>query len=105
MKTLLKSILPLWLLLTGCSLDIPYENQFSDPDAISTTSTARELLATAYSQLPNLEYDLSILSDDFEPTYWARTNPTLLNSTTGRHSRSRTSRRPPGATTTPSSPQ
>ena len=79
MKTLLKSILPLWLLLTGCSLDIPYENQFSDPDAISTTSTARELLATAYSQLPNLEYDLSILSDDFEPTYWARTNPTLLN--------------------------
>ncbi len=27
---------------TACSLDIPYENQFSDPDAITTPHTARD---------------------------------------------------------------
>lgn len=63
--------------LSGCSLDVPYENQFSDPDAISTPGAARELLAYAYSNLPNLEFDLSVLSDDFSPTYWARTTTTI----------------------------
>ena len=29
---------------TSCSLDIPYENQFSDPDAVTTPAAARELL-------------------------------------------------------------
>lgn len=67
------------MLAAGCSLDVDYENQFSDPDAISTPTAARELLATAYSGLPNLEYDLSVLSDDFAPTYWANTNPTAGN--------------------------
>lgn len=63
----------------GCSLDVPYENQFSDPDAISTPGTARELLATAYSALPNPEYDLSVFADDFAPTAWARNNPSSIN--------------------------
>lgn len=67
------------LLASGCSLEVDYENQFSDPDAITTPTSARELLATAYSNLPNLEYDLSVLSDDFTPTYWANTTPTAGN--------------------------
>ncbi len=63
----------------GCSLDIPYDNQFSDPDAITTPRTARELLASAYAALPNPELDLSLMTDDFAPTYWASSNPSLLN--------------------------
>lgn len=63
----------------SCSLDIPYDNQFSDPDAISKPETARELLASAYAALPNMEFDLSLMTDDFSPTYWASSNPTLLN--------------------------
>lgn len=31
---------------TSCSLDIPYENQFSDPDAVTTPAAARELHAS-----------------------------------------------------------
>ena len=63
----------------GCSLDIPYDNQFSDPDAISTPEAARELLASAYAAIPNMEFDLALMTDDFTPTYWASSNPTLLN--------------------------
>ena len=63
----------------GCSLDIPYDNQFSDPDAISTPEAARELLASAYAAIPNMEFDLALMTDDFSPTYWASSNPSLLN--------------------------
>lgn len=66
-------------MLTGCSLDIPYENQFSDPDAITSPTTARELLSQAYSQLPNPELDLALLTDDLSKTYWAQSNPSMLN--------------------------
>ena len=55
------------LLLSGC-LDIKLEDQYSDPDAISTTSTARELLASAYNSLPRHQMEFSVLSDDFVPT-------------------------------------
>lgn len=55
------------LLLSGC-LDIKLEDQYSDPDAISTTSSARELLASAYNSLPRYQMEFSILSDDFVPT-------------------------------------
>lgn len=67
------------ILLAGCSLDIPYDNQFSDPDAITTPTTGRELLASAYNTLPNPGYDLALLTDDFTPTYWASRNPSLSN--------------------------
>ena len=67
------------LLLAGCSLDIPYDNQFSDPDAITTPVTGRELLASAYSALPNPGYDLALMTDDFVPTYWASRNPSVAN--------------------------
>lgn len=36
----------------ACSLNIPYENQYSDPDAITTVTAARELLASAYDAIP-----------------------------------------------------
>lgn len=67
------------MLLTGCSLNIPYDNQFSDPDAITTPTTARELLSSAYYNLPNPGFDLAILTDDFTPTYWASRNSSLSN--------------------------
>jgi len=67
------------LLAAGCSLDIPYENQFSDPEAISTPASAREFLATAYESLPNPEFDLSTLADDFEPTTWISRDASLSN--------------------------
>ncbi len=67
MKKYILSILGILPLLSGC-LDIKLENQFSDPDAITTTGTARELLAAAYNSLPRYQMELSILSDDFYPT-------------------------------------
>lgn len=63
----------------GCSLDVAYDNQFADPDAITTPTTGRELLAYAYSTLPNPEFDLAVLTDDLETTYWASRNTSLLN--------------------------
>lgn len=73
------SVLVCTVVLNGCSLDVPYENQFSDPDAITTLQTARELLATACSDLPHAEFQLSVLSDDFTPTSWIKRNPDLEN--------------------------
>jgi hypothetical protein len=66
MKKYISYILML-LLLSGC-LDIRLEDQYSDPDAISTTGSARELLASAYNSLPRFQMEFSILSDDFVPT-------------------------------------
>ena len=66
------------LLLSGC-LDIKLEDQFSDPDAISSTETARELLASAYNSLPRYQMEFSILSDDFVPSDKASKYPELLN--------------------------
>lgn len=39
-------------LMGGCSLNIPLEDQFSDPDAITDVLSARSLLASAYEGLP-----------------------------------------------------
>lgn len=54
--------------LSSCSLDIPPADQYSDPDAITSVSTARSLLTSAYLLYPHYEYELSILGDDFCPT-------------------------------------
>lgn len=64
---------------SGCSLDIPYENQFSDPDAITTPTSAREFLSSAYACLPNPEFELSVLSDDFSATTWISRDAELNN--------------------------
>ena len=66
------------MLLNGC-LNIPLDDQFSDPDAITSAETARELLASAYSSLPRHQMELSILSDDFVPTNLAAKYAELLN--------------------------
>lgn len=73
------NIILLALACSGCSLDIPYDNQFSDPDAISKPETVRELLAGAYAAIPNMEFDLSVMADDLAPTYWASSSPSLQN--------------------------
>ena len=65
-------------LFGGC-LDIKLENQFSDPDAITTVATARELLASAYNSLPRYQMELSLLSDDFYPTNYANQYAEMLN--------------------------
>ena len=66
------------LLLSGC-LDIKLEDQYSDPDAISTTDTARELLASAYNSLPRYQMEFSILSDDFVTTNLTGKYAEMLN--------------------------
>lgn len=65
-------------LICGC-IDIKLEDQFSDPDAISSTSTARELLASAYNSIPRWQMELSILSDDFVPNTLASKSADMLN--------------------------
>jgi len=65
-------------LLTGC-LDIKLEDQYSDPDAVSTTQRARELLSSAYNALPRFQMEFSVLGDDFVPTNLASKNADLLN--------------------------
>ena len=64
-------------LFQGCSLDVPYENRYADPNAIVDAQSARELLATAYTNLPLEHFTFSVLSDDFRPTYKLRSNPSL----------------------------
>lgn len=54
--------------VSSCTLTIPLENEFSDPYAISNVETARELLASVYDLVPNYDFELSVLSDDFMPT-------------------------------------
>ena len=56
------------LMLTSCSLDIPLEDQYSDPEAISTVDNARSLLTSAYLGYPHQELNFSILGPDFCPT-------------------------------------
>ncbi len=65
-------------LLCGC-IDIKLEDQFSDPDAISSTRTARELLSSAYNSLPRWQMELSILSDDFVPNTLAAKSSDMIN--------------------------
>ena len=66
--------------LTGsCSLDIPLEDQFSDPDAITDVLSARSLLASAYEAVPQQMFQLSVLSDDFCPSQHLNKETALQN--------------------------
>lgn len=78
MKKSIIFIIALLPLLHGC-LDIKLDNQFSDPDAISNTNTARELLASAYSAFPRFQIELSIMGDDFVPTRLSSRSSNYLN--------------------------
>ena len=77
MKKYLSYLMSL-LLLSGC-LNIKLEDQYADPEAITTTATARELLASAYNSLPRYQMELSILSDDFVPTDHTSKYAEMLN--------------------------
>ena len=59
--------LPLWG-LGACSVNVPPPDLYSDPDAISTTESARSLLTSCYLLYPHYEYELSLLAGDFCPT-------------------------------------
>ena len=65
------------LSLSACSLDIPVENELTDPKAISSVQTAYEALSSAYTSYPKMELELSLLSDELVPTYRASQNPQL----------------------------
>ena len=64
--------------MSGC-LDIKLEDQYADPDAITTTATARELLASAYNSLPRYQMEFSVLADDFVPTDYVGNYAELQN--------------------------
>ena len=55
-------------LLFSCSLNIPLEDEYSDPDAVATVENARSLLTSAYIDYPHYEYEFSVLGPDFCPT-------------------------------------
>lgn len=63
----------------SCSLNIPPLDQFSDPDAITNVSSARAFLASAYSSYPHMEYEFSLLGNDFVPTSLSFKDITSLN--------------------------
>ena len=65
--------------LTSCSLNIPPQDQFSDPDAVTNVADARSLLASAYIFYPHFEYEFSLLGNDFCPTSLSVKDLTTLN--------------------------
>nr|WP_314749532.1 RagB/SusD family nutrient uptake outer membrane protein [uncultured Porphyromonas sp.] len=77
---MLQLIRPLLLTLltlgiSACSLNIPVENELTDPNAITSVQTAYEALSSAYTSYPKEAYRLSLLSDDFVPTFTAGQDP------------------------------
>ena len=56
------------LFLSSCTLDIPLEDQYSDPEAIATVDNARSMLTSAYLSFPHREFDFAVLGPDFCPT-------------------------------------
>ena len=77
---MLQLIRPLLLTLfalgiSACSLNIPVENELTDPNAITSVQTAYEALSSAYTSYPKEVYRLSLISDDFVPTFTAGQDP------------------------------
>lgn len=58
------------VIMVSCSLDIPLEDQVSDPDAVTTVVAAEKLLASAYKSYNsyNNTLEFTLMSDDFQPT-------------------------------------
>jgi len=77
MSQCLRALRPVLLILglCSCSLDIPVENELTDPNAITSVQTAYEALSSAYTSYPKEAYHLSLLSDDFVPTFTATQDP------------------------------
>ena len=66
-------------ILASCSLNIPPQDQFSDPSAITNVENARSLLSSAYLSYPHYEYEFSVLGSDFCPTSVSIKDVSLLN--------------------------
>ncbi len=66
-------------ILLSCNLDIPTENELTDPFVIVSEQTAYETLSSAYHEYPLNHFKLSLLSDDFAPLYNAKKSPNELN--------------------------
>ena len=67
------------VILASCSLNIPPQDQFSDPSAITNVENARSLLSSAYLSYPHYEYEFSVLGSDFCPTSVSIKDVSLLN--------------------------
>ncbi len=77
-------LLPFALILgamPACSLDIPIEDEVSDPDAITDLESAKSALAAAYKSYSLWQYNtqLSARTDDFTPTPLLAEQPDLGN--------------------------
>lgn len=67
------------LLLSGCTLDIPPADQYSDPDAVKDEKTARAYLTGIYIEYPHEQFYMSILGNDFETTPRAKYDVSMLD--------------------------
>ena len=63
----------------GCSLNIPLEDQFSDPDAITDVLSARSLLASAYEGLHSTLFEYWFYRMILCPTQHLDRDATLEN--------------------------
>lgn len=60
-------------------LDIPVENQLSDPDVVKDSEDFRSLLTPAYKSLPDINFTISLMASDFYPSNFAQvSNPEAL---------------------------
>lgn len=66
------------LLLAGCSLDIPVENEMTDPSAVTDVRSGYELLSSAYGLYPCDFPELSLLAEDYVPQSYAGNDPSQL---------------------------
>lgn len=69
MRLIYLALLSTLLLLPACSLDIPVENELTDPKVVTSVESAYELLSAAYTAYPKEELSLSMLSDELVPTF------------------------------------
>lgn len=68
----MKKIITILILSTfiySCDLDIPLEDSISGKDAIDNVDVAREAINKVYFSYPKFQLELSVLADDFLPTY------------------------------------
>ncbi len=65
--------------IVSCSLDIPTENELTDPQALTSVQSAYEALSTAYATFPKEHFRLSIMADDYAPLSNARMSVNTLN--------------------------
>lgn len=65
--------------VTSCNLNIPTENELTDPQILTSVQGGYEALSTAYATFPTEHFLLSLLADDYAPLSYARMVPELQN--------------------------